>query len=64
MSTPATAFTKYVAVCAADPMYAQAFVGPLIKLGVDGFALVMVMVLAFTEVPQSFTAYTDNILVA
>jgi len=45
-------------------MYAHAFVGPLIKPGVDGFALVMVMVLAFTEVPQSFTAYTDNTLVA
>jgi hypothetical protein len=44
-------------------MYSHAFVGPLIKPGVDGLLLVMVIVLALAEVPQSFNAYTLNTLV-
>lgn len=58
----ACAGTVYVAAVVLGLMNAQAFVGPLIGLGVLGAAFVRVM-LRVPLVPQSFTAVTVMALV-
>ena len=49
----------YVATAPFVPLYSHELVGPVIKPGVDGLLRVMLKLLPFADVPQSFVVYTD-----